>query len=147
MYFKKIIFIAAIVLCAINLSAQKSFSRKTDADYQKYPYWIEMMNDTSSNYFEAEKAFTLFWKNRIEPVEEKDIFEANNQKQEDRKSLLEKLFKSREEKQREESEKYAFQYKKFRHWQMMTEHYVQSDGRILYPSERLELRKQWQAQV
>jgi hypothetical protein len=38
------------------------------SSYQKFPYWIEMMNDTATNYFEAVKAFDLFWKSRILPV-------------------------------------------------------------------------------
>ena len=143
MYLRRIIFSIAVVLCSGNLFAQNSFSKKTESEYKKHPYWIEMMNDTSSNYFETEKAFNLFWQNRIQPVEERDILTLKNEKE--RKSVLEKLFKSRKEKQREESEKYTFQYKKFKHWQMLVSPYVQEDGRILTPSEQLEVWKQHKA--
>jgi hypothetical protein len=135
MYSRIIILSLTIVVCAGNLFAQKSIAKKTDSDYRKYPYWIDMMNDTTSNYFEAEKAFNLFWENKIKPVEEKDILNEHSKKE--RKSFLDRLFKSRKERQREESERYAFQYKKFLHWQMTVSPYVQADGRILTPSERL----------
>ncbi|MEQ8323108.1 MAG: PKD domain-containing protein [Vicingaceae bacterium] len=34
------------------------------ADTANYPYWIEMMQDPSSNFFENQRAFELYWQNR-----------------------------------------------------------------------------------
>ena len=143
MYFRNFFLTSIVLLMAGSVFAQKRASALADADYRKYPYWITMMDDTTANYFEAEKAFSLFWENRIQPVEERDIMTVPNGKE--RKSFLEKLFTSRKEKQREESEKYSFQVKRFRHWQLMAAPYVQDDGRILTPSERLETWKQHKA--
>ena len=47
-----------------------------------YPYWIEMMNDSTVNYYDAVNAFDIYWKNRVKPTEDNgeaiDIF--GNQK-------------------------------------------------------------------
>lgn len=141
MYLRRFLITALILIMAGSAFAQKR--TLTDSDYRQYPHWIAMVDDTTANSFEAEKAFTLFWEKRIMPLEEKDILGVPNEKE--RKTFLEKLFKSRAEKQREESEKYAFDVKKFRHWQLLMKPYVQDDGRILTPSERLQTWEQHKA--
>jgi len=141
MYLKRIAPGLVLMFLFNVLKAQQPTSGAASG-YQKFPHWIEMMNDTATNYFEAVKAFDLFWKSRILPVEEEDILNEHNQKAEERKSFLESLFRSRKEKQREESEKYAFQVKKFRRWQLLSEPFVQSDGSILFPAERKLLIEQ-----
>jgi hypothetical protein len=121
-----------------NAQAQKP-SKKMD--YSKQPYWIEMMNDSSVNYFEAVKAFKVFWKDRKEPSEENEMKEHAQGKKEDHESRLGKVIHAKEIKLDQESEKYSLEYKKFLHWKMITEPYVQPDGHILSKSERLEIWK------
>ncbi|MCB2221655.1 MAG: PKD domain-containing protein [Bacteroidetes bacterium] len=33
-------------------------------DYSQYPYWIEMMQDQSVNFYEVQEAFEAYWENR-----------------------------------------------------------------------------------
>ena len=44
-----------------------------------FPYWIAMMNDPNTNYYEAVEAFEKYWEHREKPTEDsgeaKDIFE------------------------------------------------------------------------
>lgn len=110
-----------LMLASTNiLYAQQS---KTD----EKPAWIRMMNDSTVNYFTAVKAFNDFWKDKEKPVEEDETFEANAKK-EKRRSPKEKY-----------AEKYAFEYKKFLNWQRSVLPYVQPDGHIFTPYERLKI--------
>lgn len=34
------------------------------ADTSRYPYWVEMMQDPSVNFFKVQRAFELYWQNR-----------------------------------------------------------------------------------
>ena len=132
--------IALIALLGnLNLIAQAS---KKNLNYSKHPYWIEMMNDPQANYFETIKAYDAFWENRKQPKEEDEII-GQSKTPEARKNFLQRWFKSKEEREEEEIKKYALDVKKFRHWKIKTEPFVQEDGRILSPEERLKL---WQEQ-
>jgi len=91
----------------------------------KTPEWIIMMNDPNTNYYKAIEAFNSYWKNREKPTEEKEIFE-------EKKSKV-------KEYENEKTLQYAFEYKKFLKWQKRILPYVQEDGRILTPKERLEI--------
>ena len=106
-------------------------------DYLKNPVWIQMMDDSTTNYFEAEKAFNEYWSIRPVPSEENKIIGERHQKNEKKGGFL--GFKTKKEKLQEESEKYAFQYKKFKRWQLLNLPYVQPDGRILTTTERLKI--------
>lgn len=46
-----------------------------------YPVWIEMMSDPAANYFDAVKAFELYWQDKMKPLEED---EAENKKSSNR---------------------------------------------------------------
>lgn len=113
----------------------------SDREYERKPLWIEMIKKPNVNYFEAKKAFDLFWKNKPLPTEEDEIIGERNGTGEKRKSFLKELFKSKKERQEEESQKYAFEYKKFKHWEKLSLPYVQTDGHILTQDEKLKL---WQ---
>lgn len=113
----------------------------SDKEYQRKPLWIQLIEDPNVNYFEAKKAFDLFWKNKPLPTEEDEVIGEQHGKGKERDSFLEKLFMSKKERQEEESQKYAFEYKKFKHWERLVLPYVQEDGRVLTADERLKL---WQ---
>lgn len=113
----------------------------SNKEYERKPLWIQMMNDPAVNYFEAKKAFDLFWKNKPLPTEEDEIMGEQHGSGEKRRSFLKELFKSKKERQEEESQRYAFDYKKFKHWERLVLPYVQEDGRILSQDEKLKL---WQ---
>ncbi len=114
-----------------DLSAQKKTEKK---NYNKYPYWVQMMDDPDVNYYEAQTAFREFWKNRPQPNEENELMGGKVEK---KKSFLEKIFRAREEKREEEARTYTYQYKRFKHWEQKMLPYVQDNGRILNADERL----------
>ena len=51
------------LLISLQISAQSNntIEPKDTADY---PYWIEMMQDQSINFFQTQRAFNLYWENR-----------------------------------------------------------------------------------
>jgi len=104
-----------------NADAQKNEPK----NYALHPYWIEMMKDTNTNYFEAVKAFNSYWKGREKPQGENEKF--SNAGKEDSKVKSKNI-------------PYSFEYKKFQHWQMQVKPYVQNDGSILFPYQRRQLR-------
>ncbi|MBL0097696.1 MAG: hypothetical protein IPP46_15265 [Bacteroidetes bacterium] len=65
------------ILCIILFSIfpLKIFAQRTLSEnaYKQSPHWIQMMDDTSANYFETEKAFNLYWSVREKPKEEDEI--------------------------------------------------------------------------
>lgn len=125
-----------LLFCAaFSLFAQaKNYS---DKYLSKHPVWIQMIDKEETNYFQAVKAFDLYWKNRELPMEEEDVLDSKFQKEraEDEKGFFYKIFHKNEE----EAKKYAFEYKKFKHWQRTVEPYVQEDGRILTKEEQLKI--------
>ena len=129
-----------LVLLLLNSSTQAQTSKKSP-DYSRHPYWIEMMDDTLSNYFTAIHAYDEFWKNREKPLEEEETMGmkgASKKEEKEKVSWLKRLFVRYPEK---EARKYTYQCKRFEHWKIMMQPFVQVDGRILYPSERLEIWK------
>ncbi len=62
---KKTIFLTAIIaLISLNLSAQATTKTSQKPDYANYPYWIEMMQDPSVNFFDVQEAFYTYWDGR-----------------------------------------------------------------------------------
>jgi hypothetical protein len=115
----------------------------TEKEYEKYPYWVSMINDSTTNYFEAEKAFNTWWSIRPLPVEEDQILgnpEAFNKKE----GFFDRMFTTKKEKLEAESQEYAFKYKAFKQWQLRMAPWVQPDGLILSPSKRLRIWEQEQ---
>ena len=62
MVINRVLLFAVAGLFIINSSfAQNSNSNK---NYAEYPYWIEMMQDKSVNFYETQKAFNEYWEGR-----------------------------------------------------------------------------------
>ncbi len=133
--------ITLILICMCLITQQGKSQNHSNKEYERKPLWIQMMNDPLVNYFEAKKAFDLFWKNKPLPTEEDEVMGEQHGSGEKRHSFLKELFKSKKEKQEEESQRYAFDYKKFKHWERLVLPYVQEDGHILTQDEKLKL---WQ---
>ena len=112
-----------------------AFAQKGNTkNYTKYPVWIGMMND-SANYLEAVKAFNQYWSKHPKPTEEDEVIGEHRKK--------EKMgWKAeRAEERQEESNKLAFQYKRFKWWQMKVEPWVQDDGSILSKEKQQEIER------
>lgn len=122
-----------------NLYSQSA--SKKDLNYSKRPYWIAMIDDTTANYFETIKAYDDFWKNRDKPKEEAETVGmkgASEKEKKEKSNWIKRLFESDVEKN---ETMYTYQCKRYEHWKMMMQPYVQPDGSILYPYQRLQL---WQ---
>lgn len=122
------------LLCLFGL--QVSFLQAqtiSSSQYREHPYWISMMEDPTSNYYETVKAFDMYWENRERPSEESEIFAL---------SELEKASFTHEIKESSFStlsqRDIALAYKKFNYWQIKVSSNINSDGHILTPEERIQ---------
>lgn len=141
----KIKYFLIIIILFYSMKSYSQISKKEQLNYEKNPVWIAMMSDTLTNYYEANNAFTNYWKVRPLPIEEEDIIGHSEMKKEERNSWLQKLFISKKERREQESQLYAFQYRKFKNWQREMKPYVQDDGSILTPSHRIAIWQQQQS--
>ncbi len=113
------------------------------ARYHSEAVWVGMMDDSTTNYHEALKAYNEFWRGRKKPTEEEESREI---KLKEEPTLLEKIFKAKQIKEEELAEKYSFAHKRFLNWMQVNAPFVQPNGRILTPEERLELWKKQKEQ-
>jgi hypothetical protein len=113
------------------------------ARYHSEAVWVGMMDDSTTNYHEAMKAFEEFWRDRRRPSEKEESLEI---KLSEEHSWLEKIFKAKEIKEEKLVEQYSFAHKRFLNWMQVNAPFVQPDGRILSPEERLELWKKQKEQ-
>ena len=136
----RITLLSVFLICfAISVQAQE-FSKEQLKRWKLNADWIAMMDDSTANYFEVVTAFNTFWEHHEMPVEEDQILRGSKDEKESR-GFLRKLFKGNEKKEREMRHRYAFAVKKYRHWLIMVEPYVQQDGTILSKTQQLELWK------
>jgi hypothetical protein len=56
-------FLPALFLLA-GISAHSQEKQIASADTSQYPYWIQMMQDPDANFFQTQRAFELYWKDR-----------------------------------------------------------------------------------
>lgn len=124
-----LLFANGLVLFFLFSGNQLYAQQKRDA---AGPKWIRMMDDKNVNFFEAQKDFNAFWKDKEKPTEEKEIFTSfeKNKQTKVRSNLG------------ADAIKYSFEYKKFLNWQREVAPYVQSDGHILSTEERIKLWEQ-----
>jgi hypothetical protein len=106
----------------------------TEKDYARSPLWIGMIKDTATNFFEARKAFDIYFKHHTKPAgEQEDIGERPKREKQPSRKELKKL---------ERDNKMRMEVKKYQHWRDMVLPYVQPDGSILTPSQRLLIHQQ-----
>jgi hypothetical protein len=57
-------FLLSITLViALNVSSQNNTS-PAKSDTANYPYWIDMMQDESANFYDVKRAFNTYWEGR-----------------------------------------------------------------------------------
>lgn len=61
---KKEILVLVAILITFTWLGQAQNQTSKPKDYSQYPYWQEMMMDPSVNFFETQKAFYSYWKDR-----------------------------------------------------------------------------------
>jgi len=108
----------------------------SDKKLQKDPLWIPMINDTTTNYFDAVEAFNQYWSVRPLPKQEEDVL-GKGEEYEKKEGFLDALLTTKNEKRARESQQYSFEYKRFKRWQIMVEPWVKEDGSITTPKEQL----------
>lgn len=131
-----------LLLClSLCFMATAQSSKYSDKYLQRKPVWIELIKQENVNYFEAMRAFELYWQNRDKPVEEEEVlggkFAQTREKRAEKKETgwVRRRIREREE----EAEKLAFEHKRFLDWERKVHPYVQPDGRILTMEERLKI--------
>jgi PKD repeat protein/photosystem II stability/assembly factor-like uncharacterized protein len=60
---KTILLSAFAALLSLYVAGQGTVNQPA-LDYANYPYWIEMMEDPSVNFFDVQKAFNAYWEGR-----------------------------------------------------------------------------------
>jgi hypothetical protein len=106
--------------------------------YRITPVWKDMIDDTTANFFEVQKAFDLFWSGKELPEEEDEVI---GEKGRLKNTFINRMFNARELKEQQLRESLTFDYKRYRRWLIKTEPYVKDDGSIMTPTERLQLWK------
>ena len=121
MYFKRKLLLLCISSLAISqLAAQSGTKVDSAKNYSLNPVWIKMMQDPNVNYFEAKKAFEMYWEGREEPEEEFISSE-----------------KSEKNLRKDETQEidYAMEHKKFKYWLVKMKPYVKPNGTIMTKEE------------
>ncbi len=141
-------FLSIQCMFSMHASAQ-SFSNKQLREWSRNPEWVKMLDDPNANYFEVIAAYEAFWKDRKMPVEEDQILSMPRDERERTYSKSEMRKRKRQERDMEKEEReeavirhqFAFDVKRYKHWKLTVEPYVQSDGSILSKEEQLNLHQ------
>lgn len=124
------IFFVTILLLPFFAIAQE-IKTSTEKQYAREPIWISMIEDTLTNYFEAEKAYSIYWQHHEKPETEHDIIGERVER--------EKIPSRRKQRKLEAEDNMRMEIRKYEKWHELILPYVKQDGRIMYPSERLQL--------
>ncbi len=118
-----------IVLCIAATAQQQKVV--VPQSYGSRPVWIAMIKDTSTNFFEAELAFKTYFEHHELPGGEHEIIgEYTKNKRRPGKRELRRM---------QAENQMRIEVKKYRHWRDIVLPYVQPDGHILTPAERLSI--------
>ncbi|MEI8279049.1 MAG: hypothetical protein WCG87_04745 [Bacteroidota bacterium] len=132
----RILLLCMAMCLSASLNAQTN-SQYTEKDYARHPLWIKMISDPNTNYFEAEKAYKIYFQHHPKPEGEHDVIGEHEAR--------EKRLSKRERQKIQADNRLRLDVKKYEHWHMKMQPYVQSDGRILSTDERLQIWKEQQA--
>jgi len=124
----------ATLLLTLIITNYISFSQTqyNPSDYIKKPVWIQMIDDEHINYFEALKAFEMYWTTHTKPEGESDMDIKQSEKNK-------KRFSKRELREAREEASMRMKIKKFDWWKNKMEPFVKEDGSIMTPDERKKL--------
>jgi len=119
----------------------KAQAKYNEADFKTKPVWIIMMDDSTVNYYQAVKAFDMYWAGRIKPDGDADkLNEKDSRKEEKERKRNEKKLAKMTAAERNEFDRVNYQYKRFMNWMFEVKPYVQANGRILTRQQRLDIR-------
>lgn len=148
---KHVCYIIGLISMFSNSHAQSSYKK---SEYKKRPVWIDMMNDTSANYFETIKAFKAYYKDRALPKEamenpdgdsfERDLGLINDEGEEKEREEKERMQKHRKP---EPEVSHASEVRAFKGWFYSIKPWVRSDGSIVGPQEQQAIINQQQQEL
>ncbi len=145
-------YIVLFIFATVYMQMQAQTHSKKE--YSKKPLWIDMMNDSTANYFETIKAFREFWKGRVlpeEPFENEsiDTFEKEVGLKEDNESPRERMREKRKrEKYNPKNEiNYGAQVRAFKGWMHSVKPWVREDGTIISVYEQQKIINQQQQEL
>ncbi|MBL0053264.1 MAG: hypothetical protein IPP29_18050 [Bacteroidetes bacterium] len=141
-----------VCLCSINFALAQT-KVKT---YAQQPLWIQMIDNPSTNYFEAVKAYETYWQNHEKPVDLEEemgpISERVNEKSDVEKKEHKRVEKAFAKMNKRQQKKFAkqqqwqqemiYQCKRFEEWQRDVFAWVQEDGSILTIEQRQKMYEQ-----
>lgn len=127
------VLLVLLVLCSRAQGQNKS--RFSEKDYARTPLWGQLMDDTTASFFEVERAFNTYFAHHELP-------EGESEEMGDRREK-EKHLSRRAVRRIAAENRLRMAVKRYRFWHEQTLPYVQPDGRILTPSERVAI---WQRQ-
>ena len=129
-------FLIATIICMAHFAGAQAVAY-SQSDYARKPVWIEMIKDTSVNFFEAEKAFNTYFEHHEKMDGEEEVIGERSERQ--------KYPSKRKQRKMQEENHMRIEVKKYNHWHDKMLPYVQSDGSILTPSQRLQIWKDQQS--
>jgi alpha-galactosidase/6-phospho-beta-glucosidase family protein len=132
---------------AVSTISSSAQTAKKKVDFERNPVWIDMMNDTTANFYETVEAFREYFKDRPLPkepfeTEEGDVFEKEigleEEWEEGNKSEKEKE-RERERELRKRNTKepsYAAEVRAFKGWYFESKLWLRENGTVIGPMER-----------
>ena len=141
------LFFCFMLLLSLNaIKAQET--KYNPKEYSNQPMWIEMMDDSSVNYYEALKAYEQYWQNLIRPQEEEDaINEHGSRKAEREREKFEKKLAKMTPAERTVFDRMKYECKRFDNWKREVKKFVQEDGHILSYDQKLEIWNRQQVEM
>lgn len=136
-------------LLLLGITAVKAQEVKYNPkEYHIKPYWIEMMDDSTVNYYEALKSYETYWQDKLKPQEEEDaINEHGSRKEEREREKFEKKLAKMTPAERTEFDRMKYECKRFDNWKREVKQYVQEDGHILSYDQKLEIWNRQQEEM
>ena len=132
----KKIYLAVICIC-LCCPALAQQAANTEKDYAQKPLWINMIKDTSANYFEVEKAYKIYFQHHESPGGENDEIGMHEAR--------EKHPSKKEQRKMQADDHMRMEVKKYERWHDKMRPYVQADGSIRSPAQRLQIWKAHQS--
>ncbi len=131
-------YICSLLFLGASLASIHGYAQgeaPTTKEASKKPLWMPMLEDTTANFFEVERVFNAYFKTHEMPDGEDEEIGEHAER--------EKFPSKRERRRANANSDLRLAVKRYVFWRRKVLPYVQDDGRILTPSERIAL---WKAQ-
>lgn len=148
MKIKRLILITISFVFVLSVKAQSTDENKVD--YKTNPVWIKMIDNPNTNFYEAMKAYKMYWEGREKPSEEEEEMgeltkeKIREMKREERRNKPVDTKSAEEREQLVDKEYINYQNKRFMGWVHDVKPFVQEDGHILTEQERIDIWKKQQ---